>query len=134
MWAGKKRTDVIHFWCLHIFLKGTAIIDNDDFKDDDLTGGETSHRTNMMFIQPESFIHKTQSSEPVKQSINSRSIKQLKHLTEEQHKIHTYHSNNARGAPLPINAVDITQKSTFDEIRKKMFVHAACKRYFVFRA
>ena len=31
----------------------TVIVDNDDFKDDDLTGGTTSHRTNMMFVQPE---------------------------------------------------------------------------------
>jgi hypothetical protein len=29
---------------------GTAIVDNDDFKDDDLTGETTSHRTNMMFV------------------------------------------------------------------------------------
>ena len=29
---------------------GTFIIDNDDFKDDDLTAGTTSHRTNMMFV------------------------------------------------------------------------------------
>ena len=29
---------------------GTVIIDNDDFKDDDLTGGTTTHRTNMMFV------------------------------------------------------------------------------------
>jgi hypothetical protein len=31
----------------------TIIVDNDDFKDNDLTGGTTSHRTNMIFVQPE---------------------------------------------------------------------------------
>ena len=35
---------------------GTVIIGNDDFKDDDLTGGTTSHRTNMMFMQPKKWI------------------------------------------------------------------------------
>ena len=30
---------------------GVAIIDNDDFREDTLTGGGTSHRTNMMFLQ-----------------------------------------------------------------------------------
>ena len=36
------------------------IVDNDDFEDDDLTGENTSHRTNM-FLQPEHFITKTDS-------------------------------------------------------------------------
>ena len=33
-----------------------AIMDNDDFKDDTLTGPDTSHRTNVIFVQP-SNIH-----------------------------------------------------------------------------
>ena len=37
----------------------TVIVDNDDFEDDDLTGENTSHSTNMMFLQPEQFITKT---------------------------------------------------------------------------
>jgi len=32
-----------------------AIVDNDDFKSDTLTGAGQSHRTNVMFVQPESF-------------------------------------------------------------------------------
>ena len=32
---------------------GISIIDNDDFKNDTLTGGGTSHRTNWMMIQKE---------------------------------------------------------------------------------
>ena len=35
---------------------GTVIIDNDDFKDDDLTGCTTPHRTNMMSAQPKKWI------------------------------------------------------------------------------
>ena len=32
---------------------GTGILDNDDFQDDTLTGADTSHRTNVMFVQPD---------------------------------------------------------------------------------
>ena len=33
-------------------------MDNDDFQDDTLTGAETSHRTNVMFVQPEDTVDK----------------------------------------------------------------------------
>ena len=35
-------------------IPGAAIMDNDDFSDDTLTGANTSHRTNVMFVQSES--------------------------------------------------------------------------------
>ena len=34
----------------------TGILANDDFQDDTLTGAETSHRTNVMFVQPDNLI------------------------------------------------------------------------------
>ena len=42
------------------YLPGVAIIDidNDDFQDNTLTGAETSHRTNVMFVQPEDTVDK----------------------------------------------------------------------------
>ncbi|XP_066923249.1 uncharacterized protein [Clytia hemisphaerica] len=104
---------------------GTAIIDNDDFKDDGLTGAETSHRTNMMFIQPESYI-KSNLSKDTEQSVHVHDVTRLKNFTREQHKILKY-STSSRGAPLPINAVDITALSSSDSIRKKMFIHAALR-------
>ena len=111
---------------INIFYNsGTAIIDNDDFKDDDLTGGETSHRTNMMFIQPQSYV-KSNSNNHVNQPTVICDVERLKNLTKEEHKIHSY-STNSRGAPLPINAINVTKSSTSDEIRKKMFIHAARK-------
>ena len=33
-------------------------MDNDDFQNDTLTGAETSHRTNIMFVQPEDTVDK----------------------------------------------------------------------------
>ncbi|KAG0710220.1 hypothetical protein GWK47_002572 [Chionoecetes opilio] len=35
---------------------GTAVMDNDDFKDDTLTGANTSHRTNVIFVQPQDLV------------------------------------------------------------------------------
>eukprot|EP00112_Aurelia_sp_Birch-Aquarium-sp1_P007232 Seg1787.9 transcript_id=Seg1787.9/GoldUCD/mRNA.D3Y31 product="hypothetical protein" protein_id=Seg1787.9/GoldUCD/D3Y31 len=38
-------------------VPGTAILDNDDFQDDTMTGTDTSHRTNVMFVQPENIAN-----------------------------------------------------------------------------
>ncbi len=37
---------------LAVCIPGAAIMDNDDFKDDTLTGANSSHCTNVMFVQP----------------------------------------------------------------------------------
>ncbi|KAG0712772.1 hypothetical protein GWK47_017713 [Chionoecetes opilio] len=41
-----------------------AIVDNDDFKSNTLTGSGQSHRTNVMFVQPESFDPEHPSQNP----------------------------------------------------------------------
>lgn len=33
-------------------IPGVILVDNDDFRNDTLTGGDTSHRTNVMYVQP----------------------------------------------------------------------------------
>jgi hypothetical protein len=38
-------------------IPSAAIMDNDEFADDTFTGANTSHRTNVMFVQPESAIN-----------------------------------------------------------------------------
>ena len=42
---------------------GIAVIDNDDFREDTLTGGRTSHRTNMIFVQPVKLVMSVESQE-----------------------------------------------------------------------
>ena len=66
---------------------GTAIIDNDDFKDDDLTGGTTTHRTNMMFVQPKKWINEGDLQEP---SLKVNAREELKRIIPEEIKIQTY--------------------------------------------
>ena len=56
---------------------GTVLIDNDDFKDDDLTGGTTSHRTSMMFVKLKKWIRNV-FEEPHKAVVNVREkLKQI---------------------------------------------------------
>ena len=45
-------------------LPGTVVMDNDDFKDDTLTGANTSHRTNVMFVSkgPKNYIRLVEQS------------------------------------------------------------------------
>ena len=31
-------------------IPGVIVVDNDDFRNDALTGGDTSHRTNLMYV------------------------------------------------------------------------------------
>ena len=63
---------------------GIVIIDNDDFKDGDLTGVTTSHRTNMMFVQPKKWIRKV-FEEPHKAFVNLR--KKLKQIVTVENQI-----------------------------------------------
>ena len=58
---------------------GTVIIDNDDFKD-----VTTSHRTNMMFVQPKKWIRKV-FEEPHKAFVNLR--KKLKQIVTVENQI-----------------------------------------------
>ena len=63
---------------------GTVIIDNDDFKDDDLTGGTTTHRTNMMFVQPRKWINEGDFQVP---SLKGNAREELKGIIPEEIKI-----------------------------------------------
>ena len=66
---------------------GTAIMDNDDFQDDTLTGAETSHRTNVMFVQPECIVNKEASE--IDQPILS-THQDLKAIAKERNMIMPY--------------------------------------------
>lgn len=43
----------------------TVVMDNDDFREDSLTGSETSHYTNVIMAQPTSYRRETNSLEKV---------------------------------------------------------------------
>ena len=70
-------------------------MDNDDFRDDTLTGAETSHRTNVMFVQPEDTVDKVSED---REKLTSAKPFEIKEITTEQHKIKTYKTAE-RGIP-----------------------------------
>jgi hypothetical protein len=70
-----------------------VIIDNDDFKIDTMTGNATgAHRTNVMFVQPESYEKKPE-EEPAARLIKKKEISaQLKQKCAELTQVHQYRS------------------------------------------
>ena len=94
---------------------GTIIIDNDDFKDDDLTGGATSHRTNMMFVQPKKWIRNVY-EEPHKTVVNVR--EKSKQIVNVENQILSYQSA-VRGEPQSFEPINISRGTT-DPIKKKV--------------
>ena len=68
---------------------GAVIIDNDDFKDHNLTGGTTSHSTNMMFVRPKKWIRKV-FEKPHKAVVNVR--EKLKQVVTVENQILSYQS------------------------------------------
>ena len=100
---------------------GTVIIDNDDFKDDDLTGGTTSHRTNMMFVQPIKWIEEQCDQRPLKTNARQK----LKEIIPEEIKIQFYKST-IRGEPPPFEPID-TSPGTVDIIKKMLVTHTLAR-------
>ena len=80
-------------------LPGTAVLDNDDWQTEDITGETQSvNRTNMMFVQPEKWISETaEGGEPMR--VQRKDVKEkLDKITETEHSIKPY-STKERGKP-----------------------------------
>lgn len=102
-------------------LLGVIIVDNDDFQDDTLTGGNTSHRTNVMYVQRvslESCDH--QCGERVKDAKALSSA--LKKIATGMHMHDRYITSN-RGEP---NRVQTYVGST-ELHRKRRAIHALAR-------
>ena len=99
----------------------TAIMDNDDFKDDTLTGADTSHRTNVMFVQKEELKEtNNHSNRPVLTKHH-----QLKSIAEELNKIIPY-KTIVKGVPLVRQEFDITPSNTMS-IRLEEMIHTVTR-------
>lgn len=102
---------------------GTGVLDNDDFKDDTLTGADTTHRTNVMFVQPE-YITPIE-SEKDRPILSLAKSDDVKNLSTSQHKVHPYKTVN-RGQPAVRKEIDISLQ-TSDEQRKRGVMHALAR-------
>ena len=88
-------------------LPGTAVMHNDDFKDDNLTGANASHRTNVMFLQPENQARVyLEICCPV--LVNQ---KDLKIISDQQNKVRPYETIKA-GVPPVRKSFNIAPKTT----------------------
>ena len=101
---------------------GTVIIDNDNLKDDDLTGGTTPHRINVMFLQPKKWIRNV-FEKPHRAVVNVR--EKLKQIVTVENLILLYRSA-VLGEPQLFEPINISRGTT--DIMKKMFVAHALLR------
>ena len=105
-------------------ISGIGILDNDDFCEDTLTGADTSHRTNVMFVQPESLEVSLPDADRDIQplSTTSTSPEDLKRLCMKQHVIQPY-TTVKHGQPAPLPEIDIRCQN-IDVQRRCCVIHA----------
>ena len=80
-------------------LPGTAVMDNDDFKDYTLTGANTAHHTNVMFVQPENQAR----ADLENHRLVLVNQKDLKILSDQQNKVRPYKTIKKGVPPLRKN-------------------------------
>ena len=98
---------------------GIAVIDDDDFREDTLTGGRTSHRTNMMFVQPVKLVMSVESQE----ALIIPTKKQRTEMAASQTSVEAYHTHR-RGNPLPHPEYNTTLHDDTQLQRNRWFAHA----------
>ena len=103
---------------------GVIVVDNDDFRNDTLTGGDTSHRTNVMYVQPLSLEHRDlQSGERVKaRNVLSSKIKE----TTSDMTAHNRYITHRRGEP-PVSDRVQSKASGTESLRKRCVIHALAR-------
>ncbi|KAK1893417.1 Serine/threonine-protein kinase ATG1 [Dissostichus eleginoides] len=106
-----------------------SIIDNDDFRNDTLTGGGTSHRCNWMFLQREErLVHKheanTQDEQP--RIKHAKTVSDV--LTEKASEMQTVmpYRTVKRGEP-PIRPKPTTVSSSTEPQRQRSIIHALAR-------
>ncbi|KAG0724767.1 hypothetical protein GWK47_039941 [Chionoecetes opilio] len=98
---------------------GTTVMDNGDFKDDNLTGANTSHRTNVMFVQPQDLM---ETSAVSRQSLNIPTTDDMKALCASQHLVQPYKTVQ-RGTPSIRLAANIDAPYERNMQRKRSLIH-----------
>ena len=71
---------------------GFAVIDDDEFREDTLAGGRTSHRTNMMFVQPVKLVMSVESQE----ALIIPTKKQKTEMAASQTSVEAYHTQERK--------------------------------------
>eukprot|EP00794_Sanderia_malayensis_P000931 gene931-241_t len=101
-------------------VPGTVILDNDDFQDDTLTGAGTSHRTNVMFVQPENTTNVICNENRPKLSL-TKSL-DVEKIIAEQNRLLPYKTFK-RGVPEVRKHIDVTPTDTKKQ-RARGIIHS----------
>ena len=89
-------------------------MDNDDFQDDTLNGAEASHRTNVMFVQPEDTVDKVSED---REKLTLAKPFEIKEIAAEQHKIKTYKTAK-RGIPTVRPEFDVKAETKHHQLQQ----------------
>ena len=93
---------------------GVAIMDNDDFQDDTLTGAETSHRTIVMLVQPEDTVDNVSED---REKLTLAKPFEIKEIPAEQHEIKTYKTAK-RGIPSVRPEFDVKAETKHHQLQQ----------------
>lgn len=105
---------------------GVAITDNDDFRDDTLTGAGTSHRTNLMWVQSEKNLSLLPAETDTENVAIDRPQKgELESYAMNLHKVNPY-KTSISGRPEIRPAIDISLPTTTDQ-RVRSTIHALAR-------
>ncbi|KAG0717271.1 hypothetical protein GWK47_054800 [Chionoecetes opilio] len=98
-------------------------MDNDNFKDDTLTGANTSHRTNVMFVQPQDLV---ETSAVSRQSLSIPTADDMKALCAYQHPVQPYKTVQ-RGTPSIKLAANIDAPYDTNTQRRRSLIHVLAR-------
>ena len=108
-----------------------AIIDNDDFKSDTLTGAGQSHRTNVMFVQPKLFDPESPSRNHQDQQVPCEKLASnfsttLNELGNEMQKVNPYKTVKRGEPPIRKQPTDPSNPDTSAQITRGV-IHALAR-------
>jgi len=105
-------------------------MDHDDCREDTLTGANTSHRTNVMFVQPDNIVcpderYPDSNSPPEQFELQLSKPCDLKNITTTQHHVEPYKTMK-HVAPAMRNKLDTTKKDTIRQ-RERFTIHSLAR-------
>ena len=103
-----------------------AVVDNDDFNSDTLTGAGQAHRTNVMFVQPETFDEPLENQEDRTQMTPQFLSTSLKEIGSDMQHVIPYKTVKRGEPPIRERAADDSPRDTFMQ-RSRGVIHALAR-------
>lgn len=104
-----------------------AVVDNDDFKSDTLTGAGQAHRTNVMFVQPETFDEPSENQEDRTNMTPQFLSTSLKEIGSEMQHVKPYKTVKRGQPPIRKRAADDSPPQDTSMQRTRGVIHALAR-------